>query len=201
MNITERVNTFKRSIGDGFELRSLTKEQFEPLFADHYSTVFGKKFYFDVPASLSQSEKDQIAKLTEILGSPLCLRFGLFHGEVFVGWHIGDQHSREEYYMRNSGVLPEFRGRGLYTAMLKELIIFFGEIGFQVISSKHNATNNRVMIPKLKAGFIISGMSISDRFGTLVRLEYFTNPIRRSVMDVRCGQDAPSESLKPFLGL
>ena len=70
-----------------------------------------------------------------------------------------------------------------------------------MISSKHSATNNRVIIPKLKAGFVISGLEISDRYGTLVRLEYFTNPKRRELMDFRSGQALPDLGLRELLGL
>ena len=135
------------------------------------------------------------------MGSPTRLNLGLFHGEKFIGWHCGDQKSGEEFYMRNTGILPEYQGRGIYTAMLRKITAILTDIGFQVISSKHNATNNRVIVPKLKAGFMITGLDISDRFGTMVRLEYFTNAKRRALIDFRSGFANPSAELKEILGI
>ena len=57
-------------------------------------------------------------------------------------------------------------------------------------------TNNAVIIPKLKAGFVISGFEVSDRFGTLVQLSYYFNPLRRKMMDVRVGQRKPDEEIR-----
>jgi hypothetical protein len=148
-----------------------------------------------------ESEKAALRELSATMGSPMRLNLGIFHHQKFIGWHCGDQKSSEEFYMRNTGILAEYQGRGLYTSMLKHIPLFLKAAGFQVISSKHNATNNRVIIPKLKAGFIISGLEISDRFGTMVRLEYFTNSDRRALMDYRSGQASPNAALKALIGL
>jgi hypothetical protein len=125
----------------------------------------------------------------------------VFQGETIIGWHCGDQQSATEFYMRNTGILPEYQGKGIYTAMLKVIPQIIGDFGFQVISSEHNATNNRVIVPKLKAGFIISALKISDRFGTLVRLEKYTNASRQALMDYRSGRSIPSHDLRQLLGL
>lgn len=201
MNKIEHLKKFRQSLADGFEMRSMTLEEFQPLWEKASLRVFKDKARLNVQSILTETEKNSMAELGKFMGSPLCLPFGVFQGEQFVGWHVGDQKSREEFYMRNSGVLPEFQGKGLYTALLKNIVKVIGQMGFQVISSKHNATNNRVIVPKLKAGFTITGLEISDKFGTLVRLEYFTNQIRRDVVDFRCGEAMPSKELKPLLGL
>lgn len=172
MDRLEIVSHFRKPLFDGFELRSLTPAEFQPLWDGLYPIVFGKKAQLNVQDVLSQTERDHMNKLGKFMGSPLHLPFGIFQGDRFVGWHVGDQKSREEFYMRNSGVLPEFQGRGLYTAMLKAVLGLLSEVGFQVISSKHNATNNQVIVLKLKQGFVITGLEISDKFGTLVRLEW-----------------------------
>jgi Acetyltransferase (GNAT) family len=129
------------------------------------------------------------------MGSPLTLYFGLFHGDTLAGWHMGDQHNGTRFYMRNSAVLPEHRRQGLYSAMIRVVMKHLVELGFQNILSNHNATNNAVIIPKLKEGFVITGLNISDLFGTLVSLEYFANPMRRKVMDYRSGFIGPDEEI------
>tara|TARA_B100000886_G_scaffold202261_1_gene139668 strand:- start:197 stop:508 length:312 start_codon:yes stop_codon:yes gene_type:complete len=103
--------------------------------------------------------------------------------------------------MCNSGVLSNFRRKGIYSSLLETKIKVLSEMGFQLIYSRHNATNNNVLIPKLKAGFVISKMEISDTFGCLVHLHYFTNKTRQKLMDYRSGKTKPDQELKDLLRL
>ena len=201
VTIQNKLDSIKIPLMDGIEMRSMPAEDFQPLFDRYRPVVFANKPTVDMRSVYNQVEKASAEELNSFMGSPVSLNLGVFHGDKFIGWHCGDQKSREEFYMRNTGLFPEYQGRGIYTAMLKHIPKALAAIGFQVISSKHNATNNRVIIPKLKAGFIISGLDISDRFGTLVRLEYFTNPTRRALMDFRSGQATPSADLRALMGL
>jgi GNAT superfamily N-acetyltransferase len=201
MTIQRNLETICVPLMDGIEMRSISREEFQPLFDRYRPLVFANKPSVNTRLIYSDAEKASSEELNSLMGSPVSLNLGVFHGDTFIGWHCGDQRSREEFYMQNTGIFPEYQGRGIYTAMLKHIPEALAKIGFQVISSKHNATNNRVIIPKLKAGFIISGLEISDRFGTLVRLEYFTNPKRRALMDFRSGQANPSADLRALMGL
>ena len=70
-------------------------------------------------------------------------------------------------------MLPGHRRKGIYTALMHRVIETVVEKGFQKIYSRHSVTNNDVIVPKLKAGFVISSMEISDVFGVLVHLVYF----------------------------
>lgn len=101
--------------------------------------------------------------------------------------------------MVNTGILEAHRRRGLYTTLLPIILETLQKEGFQIVFSRHTLTNNAVIIPKLKAGFIISGFEVDDRFGTLLQLSYFFNPLRRKVMDVRVGQRTPDKEVKKLL--
>ena len=90
--------------------------------------------------------------------------------------------------MTSSGILPGHRRRGLYRSLIPVVLEYARNEGFQAVVSRHTLTNNAVIIPKLKAGFVISGFDVSDRFGTLVQLSYLFNPLRRKVFDVQVGQ-------------
>ena len=189
-------------IADGFFLRFMDPKIFTPLWMEMTQKVFARGARLAVHELLCEVERCASRDLGGLMGEKrLRLCFGIFHRENFIGWHTGDQLSGEGFYMRNSGVLPEFQGRGLYSGMLAALLPELKSLGFQVISSKHNASNNRVLIPKLRAGFVITGLEISDRFGTLVRLEYFTNPLRRDIIDYRCGLSDMPEAARSALGL
>ena len=74
------------------------------------------------------------------------------------------------------------------------------DLGFQEITSRHSVDNNSVIIPKLKVGFTISGMEISDMWGTLVNLTYYFNETRRKVLSYRTGEMLDPE-LRKYLGL
>jgi len=175
-------------ISDEVEARVLEEKEFDSYFNQFYRAVFTDRGSFAPGSVLSDAEKASLKLLRKNMGRPVYLRVGLFARNEFIGWHTGDQRSGEEFYMRNTGVLSAWRGRGIYKALLPHVIDCCVREGFQVISSKHNATNNPVIIPKLRAGFVITGLELSDRFGTMIRLEYFTNAKRRQMMDYRSGQ-------------
>ena len=101
--------------------------------------------------------------------------------------------------MVSTGILKEHRRRGIYAALLPVVLERVRTKGFQVVTSRHNLTNNAVIIPKLKAGFVISGFEVNDMYGSLVHLSYFFNPTRRKVLDVRVGQAAPDEEVQALL--
>lgn len=128
------------------------------------------------------------------------LRLGVFFRDQFCGWTIGEQQADGVFYMRNSAIFPEHRRKGLYSALLDKTLQSARNKGFQAVRSRHKATNNEVIIPKLKAGFKITGFEISDIFGTLVHLTLFLNPLREQVLDYRVGYK-PSDEVKKALGL
>jgi len=190
---------FIKNLGNGFEIREVEENEFWALWEKHSPTVFDESLDFFWREHISEKEKEHLKSLRKNMGTPATLRLGVFKGTEFVGWSFGDQQSADTYYMRNSGVLKKFRKQGLYTSLLTTTIEILKERGFQKIYSRHNATNNAVIIPKLKAGFIITAMEIDDMFGTLVHLSYYTNPLRRKMMDFRSGQLRPDEEMKRVL--
>ncbi len=116
------------------------------------------------------------------------LRLGVFYGDTFVGWSTGNQENSDTYYMRNSAIFEEHRRKGLYSALLEESVRRILAAGFQRIMSRHNTDNNAVIIPKLKAGFLITGMEIDDKYGVLVNLSYYPHELRRKVIAYRTGR-------------
>lgn len=182
---------------EGYYFEEMSPEEFHPLWRHHGEKIFDQNSQiFRAAAYFSEEEKTKIHTLGESLGQPYVMRLGLFHGEEFVGWHLGRQEDASTFYMTNSAILPEHRRKGLYKALLAEVMKILKEKGFQRIYSRHNMTNNSVIIPKLKAGFVITGTELSDNFGALVHLTYLTNPLRRKVLDYRSGETRPDEEIK-----
>jgi hypothetical protein len=61
-------------------------------------------------------------------------------------------------------------------------------LGYQLVTSKHYASNNSVLIPKLKAGFIITGMALDDKYGLMVHLTKYLHPEREAIAIRRIGE-------------
>ena len=152
---------------------------------------------------LSESERANLNRLANSTTDFYRLNIGIFHKTQFVGWSFGIQENAPpgNYYMVNSGILPEHQGKGIYSFLLPQILRIVEGAGFQIVTSRHVMTNNQILIPKLKAGFVITGFELSDMFGTLVHLAYYFNPTRRKMLDVRSGQLRPDEELKTYLRL
>lgn len=183
-----------------YEIREMTGDEFGPLWREHAPKIFDDNSQiFRVYDFLSDDEKSKAKQLQGNMGSPYQLRLGLFYNTEFVGWCAGHQESAEVYYMRNSAVLPAHRRKGLYSALLSRSVDILTQKGFQKIYSRHSATNNDVIIPKLKAGFVISSIEVSDMFGVLVQLVYFPKELRRKMMVYRVGDIKPDDEIRSCL--
>lgn len=185
---------------DNFEIKEVETETFGELWTTH-----AKKFYedksqiFRLRDSLSEEESEKIKALHSHTGTPLRINLGLYHNDQFIGWSWGYQESAFKFYMCNSAIFPEYRRKGLYTLLLNKMIDKVAQLGFQEIYSRHTVTNNAVIIPKLKAGFTITSMEVSDLFGTLIILSYYPKELRRKILDYRVGQIKPDNEIKEAL--
>tara|TARA_R110002072_G_scaffold64203_2_gene159270 strand:+ start:120175 stop:120744 length:570 start_codon:yes stop_codon:yes gene_type:complete len=185
-----------------YQIKELTKEEFIPLYDQHKYSIFEDDHSYVLWDLLSDKELEQVKSLGSDLGSPYKLYLGVFDksGDL-VGWSWGFQENSTTFYMCNSAVLPEHRRKGIYSSLVNECVDTLSKKGFQIIYSRHCATNNDVIIPKLKAGFVISKMEIDDKFGVLIHLHFYTNKERRRIMDYRSGQLKPDSKIKEVFKL
>ena len=187
---------------DNYEIRELHIDEFGPLLGEHRKTFFeDESQIFRLGNALSGNELEKMGALKSSLGEPIRINLGIYYNNEFVGWSWGYQESASRFYMCNSAVFPEHRRKGLYTMLLNEMIKIVTEIGFQEIYSRHTTTNNAVIIPKLKVGFVITSIEITDLFGALVHLTYFPNSLRKKILDYRVGQIKPDDEIKNYLDL
>lgn len=178
----------------------MTAAEFFPLFSKIYDSLFGQDHTFFADAYYSPLEKEKLLRLKTRFGDLFTLQLGLFSPEnEFVGFSFGYQDGEDTFYMAASAVLTPHRGLGLYSAMVQKVIERCTEEGFQKIYGTHCATNNAVLVPKLKLGFVFSKVELSDTFGTVLHLQYFTNPLRRKVMDYRSGLRVPDSEIKSVM--
>lgn len=183
----------------GYSYRHMDAEETASHLSTHRSTVFVGTFHLSAHYVHSEAEQQRLVSLAEHVSERYKLRLGIFQDDAFVGWHVGSQIEVGKFYMTNTGILRDHQRRGLYTALLPIILETVKKEGFQVVYSRHNLTNNAVIVPKLRAGFVISGFDVSDRFGTRVKLSYFFNPLRRKMLDVRVGQSTPDDGVKKLL--
>lgn len=182
--------------------KKLRPKEFFALFKKHYDSVFDDDVTFENRnLILTLKERKKMDTLAKKMGSPNEIFLGAFKGKEFIGWSWGFQTSKETFYMCNSGVLKSYRHMGIYTKMLQMIIEEASHLGFQIIESRHNLTNNSVIIPKLKAGFVISAMELSEWMGTMVVLKYYTNKKRLQLVDFRAGQRRLPKDLSPGIKL
>lgn len=189
-------------IGTEYKIKNMTSDDFHPLWREHKSKVFEKDHSYSLWDMLSEGEVDKINSLRKNIKDKLEICLGVFDAkENFIGWSWGFQDSSASFYMANSAILEKYRRKGLYTKLVEKMVEQVTEHGFQLIYSRHCATNNSVIIPKLKAGFVISKMEMDDIFGVLIHLHYYPNKTRRRIMDYRSGQLSPDEEIKKIFKL
>lgn len=164
----------------------------EPEFSRLQTLVFvDLQQYSDEWESIVRDEADHGVSPHRL--SPL-LRVGAYEGNELVGWSFGSMERGNVFYMANSGVLPSHRRRGIYTLLLNAVREMALAEGARVIRSQHSVLNNPIIIAKLRAGFNVSGLSQSTRFGTLVELTLHLSEKRKEMFRRRTlsyvGRDA-----------
>lgn len=194
------MNSEKKQLPSDYRFVELPNDEFQKRWAEWGEKIFtSNDTSLDFQKILSEAERSQIKALNKNLNQLVRFNLCVFKGDEFCGWFTGDQYNHETFYMRNSAILPEHRRQGLYTALMYEIIDRVEKMGFQIILSRHTTTNNSIIVPKLKAGFMITALEVSDRFGTLVHLSYYFNEKRRQVMQFRSGDLRPDGDLKAAL--
>lgn len=197
--ITGRMTT---NLPAGFSIEIMDEARFNETVGDLKKDIFNNQNICLWPKEvMSPSEEEKLTTLNRGYVVNYALHLVLFYKNQLAGWTSGFQNSRESYCMANSVILPEFRGRSLYSNLLEVALEILTEKGFQRIVSHHHMTNNSVLIPKLKRGFVITGTQLSDRSGALVELTYFTNHTRKKVLRFRSGAIRPDKEISQLLRL
>ncbi len=183
-----------------YYFREMKPTEFEPLFMRYRPIVFQDTLDFRVRDALSVEELTLMQQQDAVFRDRERIHIGLYHRQrEFIGWHVGEQYPFGRFYMTNTGILPEHQNKGIYTALLPIVIEMVRERGYQRIFSRHVASNNAVLVPKLKAGFQITSIEIDDQWGVLLHLTYFFNPLRRKALAFRTGETIPDAELRPYL--
>lgn len=141
--------------------------KFQEFFKKYSAIVFADSGYIHLENIYTDKDNENRDRLAENTGKPYRLRLYILKGNKKIGWFFGAQENFESFYMTNTGILKQYRNRGIYKKLLPVILQILKEKGFQKVTSRHSVTNNNVIVPKLKAGFVISGFEVSDAFGCL----------------------------------
>ena len=170
------------------------------LVSEHRPKVFSNdiNLFIEKEDIWTEEEKAKVVELRKNIGNLFQLRLLIYqirHDEQgeevskeLVGWTFGWQRQRSTYYMTNTAVFEAHRRKGIYKTLLTKVLEILKEKGFRKVTSRHQATNNAVIIPKLQVGFVISGFEISGPLGILVHLSYFFKEEEQKLMEFRAGQ-------------
>lgn len=189
----------KISLFDDYSLEIVSnsnQKEFLEFFKNNRPLVFEGTHNYDVGQVFSQEERQGLKHVGSNCKDMFKLSIYVLKGEVRIGWFWGEQRDKETFYMVNTGLYKEYRNKGIYKAMLPVILDLVEKEGFQIVTSKHIVTNNQVIVPKLKAGFLITSLEVYDVFGVLVTLSYYFNKTRRKVVDYRVGQLKPDKQIK-----
>jgi ribosomal protein S18 acetylase RimI-like enzyme len=163
-------------------------KEFREFFRKNRQKIFKADFDFNISPILSENEKENRAEhWKRQWGFQQNYYLIAKDQKKIVGWSFGSQVNGDDFYMINSAVFPKYRKQGIYSIMLRRVVKHVSRLGFQRIYSRHKMSNNEILIPKLKFGFVITGFQINDQFGNLVELSYYLNKKRRELLEVRIG--------------
>jgi len=181
------------------EIKSVTFDELRPHINAHHDEVFEDNQDFHIQDILDEESNKRIGELRSKSKDNINLAVAAYVDGEFAGWSFGFQTSHLDFYMCNSAVLEKFRRQGLYTSMMKKMVEMATAEGFTRIYSRHICTNNKVIIPKLKLGFTISGMELSDNFGTLVHLSWYPREESRKVVKYRSGEIKADKDIQAWI--
>ena len=138
--------------------------------------VFGKNLrrHYLPPANTVKKMKGLRAEYAKIHHEYFLFK----KGKTIVGWSYGEMDDFETFYMRSTGLLPEYRKRMVYSEFLGQFVKYAHAMGYQRVSSHHHPDNLAVISVKLKSGFFVAGTENHERWGQLLKMVKILDPER-----------------------
>jgi GNAT superfamily N-acetyltransferase len=100
-----------------------------------------------------------------------------------IGWFFGYMEDEDTYFIDTFGLIPAFRGQGIYSAFLKQLIAHLKTMGYERLTTSHGPNNRAALIADLKVGFDIVGLELHESHGPLVKTAYHLHEDRRRAFE------------------
>ena len=183
-----------------YTVREASHEEFADFMMANLNVMFPNSVRFDYPRTMDEATTLATRERRQDYDKRM-VRWFVEHQGAVVGWTFGREIDPETYYMQNSAIHPDHRRKGLYSALVQAWITHLEPERYQRITSIHATTNNAVIIPKLKAGFVITAMEVNDKHGTLVTLSYYFNKQRLDALKFRTGEQQLPQELENLFEL
>lgn len=184
---------------DDYYYREASPEEFGAFYSAHHQRMFEHLIGIPLEPYMTGAELQRRQEYDAMVSAMYELRLFILHQDEVIGWHVGRQAQRDCANMSNTALFDPHRGRGVYSAVIRAALELYRAQGFGRVLSKHHASNNAVLIPKLRAGFQITGFEIDERYGLFVNLTYFFNEQRRNTYKFRTGALRPDEEISKYL--
>ena len=174
------------------EIRTLSRAEFVEAQTLHFEQVFNNRAH---DTEIQGAPKRDLIVTSQSRRSAhksdrgYVLYLGLYLSGELVGWHSGAEVDHETYSMQNSAILEQYRRKGFYSYFITKILERLRADGFAVVTGLHHPNNAAIIIPKLRAGFVISGMQFHERFRFLIEMRYYFDPVRRKGYGRRMGLD------------
>jgi GNAT superfamily N-acetyltransferase len=106
-----------------------------------------------------------------------------YNTEEPIGWFYGYMEDEETFFIDTMGLVPAFRGQGIYSAFLVQLIEYLRAAGYERVATTHHPNNRAALIADLKVGFDIVGMELNESHGPMVKMVCYLHEDRREAFE------------------
>lgn len=114
-------------------------------------------------------DPDYLARRLPVLVDPVLHLARLDEGEA-LGFKLGYRRGPKLLYSWLGGIVPEARGRGIAGRLMQAQHDWALAQGYHFVETRTRASNNRMIIVNLKAGFHIAGVE-GDEAGHLMVIQ------------------------------
>lgn len=164
----------KQLTSDGILVASVSYEDAIPFIQEHYSQIFQDSDdspFYGGKITAARSRYYRIAGDF----------FAFKDGEKIIGILIGNPSDWGTYYLRSSGLLPEYEGKNLVQRLLPLLFTRLREANVERVESETAPSNMPMVYMLTRHRFNVSGTVLSERWGVLTRFTKFLDEASESV--------------------
>jgi ribosomal protein S18 acetylase RimI-like enzyme len=185
VSLVSKSSQIKDKNGTFYQIEEISYENFLSLYTSTFTHFFRSRVNFEPEAFHCRVPRFRCRQL--------------LHGTNIVGIFSGYESDFGKYMMHLSVVHPDFRGIGLYSAYLEDLMNYSKKEGFNRICSEHSTSNNPIIIAKLRKSFFITNIQVTSFYGVEVQLTRFLDEEMENIFKFRCGDLSLSkDSVKRF---
>lgn len=159
-------------LADGVSIRHVSEADWHASVDPMWSSTLDRPG-LELGPLFTPDQTAAIRDLDGIVGDRLQHRMLFDAGGETIGGYWGQQETFGRYYMTVSVFRPEWRGKHLYRALLERVTAAVRDSGFREMYSRHRADNNAILVPKLKAGWLVAGFEITPRWGLTIHLRKY----------------------------